>query len=164
MTNKRQISNRGYFGIGIEHTKVEQNIGTLWRSAHILGASFIFTIGKRYLKQSSDTSKAWQHVPLYHYVTFNNFYDAMPKSCQLIGIEQDLAARPLHTFLHPERCIYLLGAEDHGLTQKALAHCHKMVILPGDYSMNVATAGSLVMYDRWVKNIQKIAINSRKRG
>ncbi len=34
----------GYFGIGIIHGKNSENLGTLWRSASILGASFIFTI------------------------------------------------------------------------------------------------------------------------
>ena len=46
---------RGFFGVGIENTKTHQNIGTLWRSASIMGASFMFTIGKRYKKQASDT-------------------------------------------------------------------------------------------------------------
>lgn len=35
---------RGYFGIGIYNGKNTANIGTLWRSAAILGANFIFTI------------------------------------------------------------------------------------------------------------------------
>lgn len=39
---------RGYFGIGIYHTKNVLNVGTLWRSAHNFGASFIFTVGMRY--------------------------------------------------------------------------------------------------------------------
>ena len=43
---------RGFFGIGIFHAKNEENIGTLWRSASILGADFIFTIGKPYRHQS----------------------------------------------------------------------------------------------------------------
>lgn len=78
---------RGYFGIGIEHTKTEQNVGALWRSASIMGAAFIFTIGKRYKNQSSDTLKSWRHIPLYHYETFAAFYTAMPFDCRLTGTE-----------------------------------------------------------------------------
>ena len=106
---------RGYFGIGIEHTKTGVNVGTLWRSAHLLGASFIFTIGNRYKKQASDTTKAWRHLPMYEYETFNDFYDNLPYNCRLIGVELDQKATPLERFVHPERCVYLLGAEDHGL-------------------------------------------------
>lgn len=139
---------KGYFGIGVEHTKTAANIGTLWRSAHLLGASFIFTIGQRYKHQASDTSKAWRHIPLYEYATFDDFYASLPHGCRVIGIELDPKATPLARFVHPERCVYLLGAEDHGLSKKAQEKCHGMVVLPGEFSMNVAVAGSIVMYDR----------------
>lgn len=139
---------RGYFGIGIQNTKTEINVGTLWRSAHILGASFIFTIGKRYKKQASDTMKTWKHIPLYHYLTFEDFYKSIPHSCVLVGVELDNRSVPVHKFTHPERCVYLLGAEDNGLTNEARERCHKLVQLPGDYCMNVAVAGSIIMYDR----------------
>ena len=36
---------RGYFGIGIEFSNNPLNLGTLWRSARIYGAAFIFTVG-----------------------------------------------------------------------------------------------------------------------
>ena len=39
---------RGYFEIGIYRTKCDANVGTLWRSSFQLGASGIFTIGKRF--------------------------------------------------------------------------------------------------------------------
>lgn len=119
---------RGYFGIGIQNTKTEMNVGTLWRSAHILGAAFIFTIGHRYKRQSSDTTKAWKTIPLYHFTTFDDFYKSMPHDCMLIGVELDERAIGIEKFYHPERCIYLLGT----------------------YCLNVAVAGSIVMYDRLV--------------
>ncbi len=143
---------RGFFGIGIQNTKTEQNIGTLWRSASILGASFIFTIGRRYKKQASDTMASYKHIPLYNYETFEEFYKAMPYDCQLIGIELDQKSVPSIEFKHPERCIYLLGAEDSGLTKEAIEKCHKLVQLPGNYCMNVSVAGSIMMYDRIIKN------------
>ena len=142
---------RGYFGIGIEHTKTETNVGTLWRSADIMGAQFIFTIGRRYRKQASDTTKAWRHKPLYHFEDFDQFYKHMPLDCRLVGIEIDDAAESLHGYCHHERCIYLLGAEDHGLTNRALSSCHDLIVIPGSRCLNVAVAGSIVMYDRQCK-------------
>lgn len=139
---------RGFFGVGIENTKTHQNIGTLWRSASIMGASFMFTIGKRYKKQASDTMSSWKHIPLYNYDTFEDFYKSLPYDCQLVGIELDERSIPLHEFKHPERCVYLLGAEDIGLSKSASEKCHKLVQLKGDYCMNVAVAGSIVMYQR----------------
>jgi len=137
---------RGYFGIGIEKTKNAVNIGTLWRSANILGASFVFTIGKRYKKQCSDTLVSWRHIPLYHYETIDDL--VIPYSCLLIGVELIENAKPLATFKHPQRAIYLLGSEDSGLSSNALKQCHDIIVLPGKYSLNVSVAGSIVMYDR----------------
>jgi tRNA G18 (ribose-2'-O)-methylase SpoU len=145
---KEQLNNRGYFGIGIEHTKNELNIGTLYRTAHIFGAAFIFTIGKRYKKQGSDTTKSYKHIPLYHYLTFDEFYKNMPFDCRLVGIEIADNAIPIREYKHPERCIYLLGAEDHGLSTRALKTCHDIIVLPGNLCLNVSTSGSIVLFDR----------------
>ena len=143
---------RGYFGIGIENVKDKLNIGTLWRSANIFGAKFIFTIGRRYGKQASDTMNTPNHIPLYHYRTFDEFYNNIPYGCRLVGVETINTAIEIKNFIHPQRCIYLLGAEDHGLTNKAIDKCHHIVVLPGIYCMNVSVAGSIVMYDRHTKS------------
>jgi tRNA G18 (ribose-2'-O)-methylase SpoU len=139
---------RGYCAIGIENCKDEKNIGTLFRTAYIFGANYIFTINKRYTGQCSDTPKSWRHMPLFNYPTFEDFYNHMPYDCRLVGVELDDRAEWLKSFVHPERCIYLLGAEDHGLTKKALSKCHYLIKIPGSISLNVSVAGSIVLYDR----------------
>ncbi len=144
---------RGYFGIGIENCKKEINVGGLFRSCQAFGCNFLFTIGKRYKKQSSDTTKAYRHIPLFSYETFEEFYDHLPYDCRLVGVEfPHASAHPIGNYIHPERCIYLLGAEDHGLTKIALEKCHHLIYIPVKYCLNVATAGSIVMYDRTSKN------------
>jgi len=94
------IEDKGYFGIGIVNCKRDTNLGTLWRSAFVLGASFIFTIGStrfvsmiidalkifdlilnvdavliplKVKKQPSDVFATWTKIPLYHYNTFEEF-------------------------------------------------------------------------------------------
>lgn len=142
---------RGYFAIGIEGSKKEHNIGTLWRSAYAFGAAFIFTIGRRYERQPSDVLCSWRHIPLLHFNTFAEFQAARPHDCELVGIEYLPHAPILRRFGHPQRCIYLLGAEDHGLTKIAMEACQRIVRIPAAYCLNVATAGSIVMYDRSAK-------------
>jgi len=145
-------NSRGYFGIGIFQGKTIENIGTLWRSADLLGAKFIFTIGRRYKKQASDTMKSFRNIPLYHYDTFVDFYRTIPYGCQLVGIELDDRSVPIHIFCHPDQCIYILGAEDNGLSKEALQKCRSIIQLPGRQCMNVAAAGTIVMYDRMSKS------------
>ena len=132
-------------------------MGTLWRSAFQLGAAGIFTIGKRYPRQASDTVKAFKHVPMREFETFDQFLSAMPYSCPLVGVE--MGGRDLTGFVHPERAIYLLGAEDHGLPPDVLRRCHHVVSLPSvrTQSFNVSVAGSLVMFDRMGKQMKVAA-------
>jgi tRNA G18 (ribose-2'-O)-methylase SpoU len=142
---------RGYFEIGVYHPKREANVGTLWRSAMQLGAAGIFIIGPRYKKQSSDTVKAWQHIPLRTYADWYEFSSGRPYNAQLIAVE--MGGIPLTTFTHPERAVYLLGAEDHGIPPEVLEKCQHVVSIEamGQESYNLAVAGSLVMYDRMVR-------------
>jgi tRNA G18 (ribose-2'-O)-methylase SpoU len=148
---------RGYFGIGIERSKTEANVGTLWRSAFSLGASFIFTIGKRYPRQSTDVTEAWRHIPLLEFVDVSDFAAHRPYDCQVVGVEIADTAVALETFAHPQRAIYLLGPEDGSLSAAALAVCQAVVVFESRYCLNVAAAGTVVMYDRQTKLTAKRA-------
>lgn len=145
---------RGYFAIGIENTKDAFNVGSLWRTADLFGAAFIFTIGRRYKTQASDTMKTARRVPLFHYADFEDFLGHLPHDAQLVGLELDSRAKPVEYFRHPERAIYLLGVEDHGLSKAAMQRCQHLVQLPGRDSLNVAVAGSVVLYDRHAKAVR----------
>lgn len=144
---------RGYFGIGVWHPKTEANVGTLWRSAHLYGAAFVFTVGRRYRPQASDTVCTPRHTPLFHYDDVDSLVRHLPDACPLVGVELDPRARPLARFAHPERACYLLGAEDHGLPQQVLDRCHTLVQVESalPQSLNVAVAGSLVLWSRHVQ-------------
>lgn len=146
---------RGYFGIGIERSKTEANVGTLWRSAFCLGASFIFTIGRRYPNQASDVTQAWRHIPLLEFGDVEDFAAHRPFDCQVVGVEIGDDARPLETFAHPQRAIYLLGPEDGSLSTEARALCQSIVQFTSTYCLNVAAAGTVVMYDRQAKSIRQ---------
>jgi len=143
---------RGYCGIGIVGSKNPLNVGTLWRSAGILGAGFIFTAGKRYPHQASDTIKAYRHVPMFEYESGHDLITHMPKDCVPVAIEIDSRARRLEDYVHPERACYLLGAEDTGLPATVLERCRDIIVLPGDRCLNVSVAGSIVLYDRLAKS------------
>jgi tRNA G18 (ribose-2'-O)-methylase SpoU len=144
-------NNRGFFEIGIYRGKTPANVGTLWRSAFQLGAAGIFTVGRRYPKQASDTVCAHRHIPCREFADFDALIAGLPLGAPLVAIE--MGGRPLHGFAHPERAMYLLGAEDHGIPPSLLARCHHVVSLPSvrTASFNVAVAGALVMFDRHTK-------------
>jgi len=138
----------GYFGIGCIGMKTSENYGTLFRTAQIMNADFIFLIGARFKRQASDTMKSWRHLPLFEYKDFADFNEHRPYDCKLIGIELHKNSIPLIEYEHPKQACYLLGAEDFGLTKEAINACQDLIILPGERSMNVSVAGSIVLYDR----------------
>jgi len=154
--NEITISNttkqpKGFFEIGIDHPAHSENIGTLWRSAYQLGAAGIFNIGQPKEKTSADTQRTWCQIPYRISNTFDDFYQNLPFSTQLIGIE--IGGTPITQFVHPDRCVYLLGSEHNGLSKKILSSCHAVISLESvrSASYNVAVAGSLVMFHRYMQ-------------
>ena len=141
----------GYFGVGVVNTKNQANVGTLWRSAYQLGASFIFTIGTRYRHAPTDTVRATQRLPMYEHDSWNAFVEAAPRGARWVAVE--MGGTPLEDFEHPLDAVYILGSEDAGLPKAVLRACHSTVSLRAERyaSFNVAIAGSLIMYDRQTK-------------
>jgi len=54
----------------------------------------------------------------------------------------------LPSFRHPRSAAYVLGAERIGLTEEMLDLCDHVIKIPTKFSLNLAVAGALVMYDR----------------
>ena len=141
-------SSRGYFGIGAERISKALNLGNLMRSAHGFGASFTFTIGAAYqsAEAHADTSKGALHLPHYNWASVEAM--ALPTGCRLVGIELLEEAIDLPSFHHPLRAAYVLGPELGALSPELTARCHYIVRIPTSFSINLATAGAIVMYDR----------------
>jgi len=141
-----------YFEIGVFSPKTETNIGTLWRSAYQLGAAGIFTIGRRYNRQASDTLKSERHIPLRNYLEFHELLSTRPMGAILVGVE--IGGTPLSKFKHPKQAIYLLGAEDNGLPPCLVNAMNEVISIESITrpSYNVAVAGSIVMYHRLISS------------
>jgi tRNA G18 (ribose-2'-O)-methylase SpoU len=139
---------RGYFAIGAERISKALNLGNLMRSAHGFGASFTFTIGATYqaLEARADTSKGAQHLPHFDWQRVEDL--RLPQGCRLVGVELLEEAVDLPSFRHPARAAYVLGAERGSLSPELLARCDWVVRIPSSFSINLAMAGAIVMYDR----------------
>jgi tRNA G18 (ribose-2'-O)-methylase SpoU len=140
---------RGYFGIGVEGISKAMNVGSIMRSAHAFGASFVFTVGAAYQKGEggkSDTSDALEHLPLYEFDDASGL--RLPKGCALVGVELIDEATDLPSFRHPSRCAYVLGPERGSLSPNLLALCDHTVKIPTRFCVNVGVAAAIVMYDR----------------
>ncbi|MEZ5775948.1 MAG: RNA methyltransferase [Hyphomicrobiaceae bacterium] len=139
---------RGYFAIGVERISKQLNLGNLIRSGHAFGASFVFTVGARYITEEAraDTSKSGLHVPIYDFATPADLL--LPRGCSLVGVELIEDAVDLPSFRHPLQAAYVLGPERGSLSPALLARCDHVVKIPTAFCINLAMAGAIVMYDR----------------
>jgi tRNA G18 (ribose-2'-O)-methylase SpoU len=152
---------RGYFGTAIYRPRREENVGGLWRTAACYEAAFVATVGgTRYQKQSSDTPDTARHVPLLHYADMEDMVMRLPWGCALVAVEMTDDAVPLDHYVHRERALYLLGSETEGIPASILTRCHDVIQIPTPraFSLNVATAGSIVLAHRHMTR------SSRRRG
>jgi len=140
---------RGYFGIGVEGISKVMNVGSLLRSAHAFGASFMFTAGAVYSRAEggkADTSDAEGHVPFYAFPDVASI--VLPRGCTLVGVELVDEAIDLPSFRHPRSAAYVFGPERGSLTPGLVEKCKFLIRIPTRFSVNVGIAGAIVMYDR----------------
>jgi tRNA G18 (ribose-2'-O)-methylase SpoU len=140
---------KGYFGIGVEGVSKAMNVGTLFRTAHAFGASFVFTLRAHYDSREgflSDTSDTPRSVPTYNFADLEAF--RLPQGCRLVGVEITDEAIELPTFRHPRQAAYILGSEREGLSADVQSLCDYVVKIPTRFSVNLGVAGALIMYDR----------------
>lgn len=144
---------KGFFGIGIYNPQHDCNIGGLFRSAYAFNVDFVFTIGgRKYKKQAADTCNTINNLPYFYYKDFEDFNNNRPVGARLVSIEIGQPnSKDLIKFTHIPQCIYLLGSEASGIPNKILQKSQFCITIPTQICLNVATAGSIVLYDRKAK-------------
>lgn len=144
---------RGFFGIGVEGVSKSANVGALLRTAHAFGASFCFLLGAGFDSREgrlADTADTPAHVPLWHFDSVGGLQ--LPERCVLVGIELTPEAVDLPSFRHPLDAAYVLGPERSSLSPELMARCEHVVRIPTRFSLNLAVAGALVLYDRLLQH------------
>lgn len=66
-----------------------------------------------------------------------------------IGPYQNLA-----TFKHPQKAVYLFGAEDKPIPKSQLLKCHHVITIPTQHALSLSSIVHTVLYDRYVKTLQ----------
>lgn len=142
---------RESFGIGIVNVKHRVNVGALLRAANNFNAAFVFTIGKRYTLNCTDTGKTHRHVPLFHCSSMDELENVTPYGWPRVCVELCDNAIDIRQYHHLKRCVYILGPEDGDVPLVIQKQCHTKIVLPTKGCMNVGVAAAVVMYDRLIK-------------
>jgi len=148
---------RGYAAIGLDNPKTDINVGSAIRAAHVYGAAFVASSGKRHGVGLTDTMKGHRHMP---YFRTDDLRSIIPFGCVPVAVDLLDDAVSLFDYKHPERAFYIFGAEDATLGERVTSWCRDRVYIPTKGCMNLAATVNVILYDRMAK--QSIATTPNK--
>jgi tRNA C32,U32 (ribose-2'-O)-methylase TrmJ len=138
--------------------KYPHNVGSVLRACACWGIPQLWWTGDRVSLEldAGERLPREERLKGYQMVDYHNddkplkyFTDIVP-----VAIEVRENAESLTDFVHPENAVYLFGPEDGGITKPWLTLCHRFIMIPTHFCLNLAAAVNIVLYDRRVKRQQ----------
>jgi len=132
------------------NTTKEHNVGSLVRTAHAVAAAEVVLVGDReWNVEAARTAQLYTTVT--QVADLEAFREHLAvRKWNLVAVELDDRAVNLFAAEYPERPCFLLGAEVGGVPEALLAEAGLVVQIPQwglVPSLNLAVAGSIVLYD-----------------
>jgi 23S rRNA (guanosine2251-2'-O)-methyltransferase len=149
---RRQLYRRGLrpFSVAAWNISKEHNVGSLIRTAHATAASEVILAGTReWNVEAARTAELYTRIVHLEEETAL-LEHVRRKAWKLVAVELDSRAVSLFDAVYPERPCFLLGAELGGVPEPLLEKAELIVRIPQwglVPSLNLAVAGSIVIYD-----------------
>ncbi len=140
--------------VALQMPKNHLNVGHALRAAYVYEADLVVISGDRYKRASTDTMKAFRHVPLIR--ATDNVLDVIPFDCVPVAVDIIPGAVSLPRYHHPKRAFYIFGPEDGTLSPHIVSRCRDVVSVPTRLCMNLAAAVNVVLYDRRAKEARQV--------
>jgi 23S rRNA (guanosine2251-2'-O)-methyltransferase len=141
----------------LDHLQDPQNVGTLLRTAEVVGVHGVAMPGRRAAEITpavvNASSGATEHLRVAMVGNLAQTIAELQKDgVWVIGLEEDESARPFDTTDLNMPLALVVGAEGSGLARLVRERCDFLVRLPmaGQIaSLNAAVAGSIALYGAW---------------
>jgi 23S rRNA (guanosine2251-2'-O)-methyltransferase len=141
----------------LDHLQDPQNIGTLLRTAEVVGVHGVITPGRRAAEITpavvNAASGATEHLLIAEVTNVVQTIQQLQRAgVWVAGVEDDPEARDYDAVDLDGPLALVLGAEGAGLARLTRERCDYLVRLPmrGEIaSLNVAVAGSILLYHAW---------------
>ena len=145
--------------IALVNPKYPHNVGAAVRAASCYGLRQVWFTGDRvqlvgargYRLPREERMRGYQEVELRH---SDAFFDAFGPDVVPVAVEVRPGSESLIDFEHPEKALYVFGAEDGSLLKPVLRLCHRFVIIPTRHCTNLSAAVYTVLYDRHAKRVR----------
>lgn len=143
------------YGVILEDPKYPRNVATVQRTCSCYGCKKLWITGKRvslvpyegYRLPREERMRGYKDVELKQL----DFKVKELKGVVPVAIEFTQSSENLTEFEHPENALYIFGPEDGGVSKSLLSACHRFVKIPSRHCFNLATAATIVLYDRYMK-------------
>lgn len=148
--------------IALINPKNKHNVAKVVRSASCFGLKQVWWTGDRVQMGGEkrlpreERMKGWRDV---EYRQFDQVFDQFDRDVVPVCVELRPDAEPLPMFEHPDKALYVFGPEDGHVGQMWARHCQRFVVIPTRYCLNLATAVTLVLYDRQMKREPHLTIH-----
>jgi 23S rRNA (guanosine2251-2'-O)-methyltransferase len=141
----------------LDHLQDPQNIGTLLRTAEVVGVHGVILPGRRAAEITpavvNASSGATEHLPIVIVTNLTQTIAELQKAgVWVVGLEDDPAAQEFDQADLDMPLALVVGAEGPGLARLVRERCDFLVRLPmaGQIaSLNAAVAGSIALYSAW---------------
>lgn len=147
---------RGFAAIGLDNPKCNENVGSALRACGVYNAALLMTTGMRYKKNKLDTRSQHRHMP---FIQVDDLIINIPYGCVPVAVDLIDGAESIVNYIHPERALYIFGAEDATLGARIINKCRDVIFVPTNGCMNLAATVNVVLYDRLQKQLVKEARN-----
>jgi tRNA(Leu) C34 or U34 (ribose-2'-O)-methylase TrmL len=145
--------------VALVDPKFPHNVGAAVRAASCYGIGQVWFSGDRvqlvgargYRLPREERMRGYQEVELRH---SDAFFEAFDRDVVPVAVEVRPGSESLIDFEHPERALYVFGAEDGTLGKAVLRHCHRFVIIPTRHCTNLSAAVYTALYDRHAKRVR----------
>lgn len=142
------------FAIAAWNISKEHNVGSLVRTAHATGASEVLLVGERdWNVEAARTAEQYTDVRMLSGVDGLRHH-LRARGWRLVAVELDRRSVTVFEARYPDRPCFLLGAELGGVPAELLDEAELIVQIPQwglVPSLNLAVAGSIVIYDHLAK-------------
>lgn len=133
--------------------KNPQNVGSLMRLVDNIGGGLLILLDDENDKRESLIKKtaglSYKNVQL-QYQNSDEFFDSIPEGYTVVAIETSEVAVNLFQTKLPQKPVFLLGSEMHGLPAELLAKCPLSVYIPMTgkcKSMNISQALAVSLFE-----------------
>jgi tRNA(Leu) C34 or U34 (ribose-2'-O)-methylase TrmL len=142
--------------IALVNPKYPHNVGMAVRLASCYGLKQVWFSGDRLSLNPAEGDRLPREERMKDYnkvqlIQHDYFFEQFPQETTPVAVEVRDAAEPLHSFEHPDKALYVFGAEDGTIPKVLLQHCHRFIVIPTKHCLNLATAVATILWDREYK-------------